>query len=309
MNPEEAGEAPYWRRAEALLWLPALFGLGWLLWDLSYWWQKFEDYNFGWLVPALSGYLIYDNWSEIRKPGRPDGRFYLWAWLLAVPVFALVEANRRLVSPAASFSWLLALATIGGVAATILAARGPRCLRLCLFPLLFLLVAVPLPGTLLHGISQGLQRFVAAVNVEVLGLMGIAALQKGNVVQLRDCAVGIDEACSGIRSLQSSIMVALLMGKILLDSLGARVLLVLMAPLIAIPGNICRTLILSLSAHYGGLAQLKKMHDAAGWSILVVNLVGLGIAVILLRKLEGLLASAPPGKTRRVPHARPAADQ
>lgn len=285
----ELGQKPYWRRTEALLWLPAVFAVGWLLWDLSYWWLKFEDYNFGWLVPFLSGYLVYDNWDEIRRPGRPDARLYPWAWLLAVPIFALVEANRSLVSPAASFSWMLALATLGGVAATILATRGARCLRLCLFPLMFMLVAVPLPGSLLHGISQGLQRFVAAVNVEVLGFMGIAALQKGNVVQLRDCAVGIDEACSGIRSLQSSIMVALLMGKILLDTLGARVLLVLIAPLIAIPGNICRTLILSLSAHYGGLAQLKKVHDTAGWSILAVNLVGLGIAVVLLRRVEEFL--------------------
>lgn len=288
MNPEQ-GDIPYWRRPEALLWLPAVFAMAWLLWDLSYWWLKFEDYNFGWLVPVLSGYLVYDNWAEIKKAGKRDGRWYLWAWLLAVPVFALVEANRWLVSPAASFSWLLAISTLVGVAATVVATRGAACLRLCLFPLLFLLVAVPLPGSLLHGISQGLQRFVAAVNCEVLGLMGIAALQKGNVVQLRDCAVGIDEACSGIRSLQSSIMVALLMGKILLDSLGARILLVVMAPLIAIPGNICRTLILSLSAHYGGLAQLKKVHDAAGWSILVVNLIGLGIAVIVLRKVEDLM--------------------
>ncbi len=286
---EEAQAVPYWRQPAALLWLPAVFATVWMLWDLSYWWIKYEDYNFGWLVPLLSGYLVYDNWDEIKKQGKIDGRFYLWAWLFAVPIFALVEANRRLVSPAASFSWLLALSTLAGVAATILATRGGRCLRLCLFPLLFLLVAVPLPGSLLHGISQGLQRFVAAVNVEVLGFMGIAALQKGNVVQLRDCAVGIDEACSGIRSLQSSIMVALLMGKILLDTMGARVLLVFLAPLIAIPGNICRTLILSLSAHHGGLEQLKKMHDAAGWSILAVNLIGLGIAVMLLRKIEEFL--------------------
>lgn len=286
---EKEQPTPYWRDPATWLWLPAVFALGWLLWDLSYWWLKYEDYNFGWLVPLLSGYLIYDNWGEVRQGGKPDGRFYLWAWLFALPIFALVEANRRLVSPAASFSWLLAIATLGGVAATVLATRGWRCLRLCLFPLLFLLVAVPLPGSLLHGISQGLQRFVAAANVEVLGAMGIAALQKGNVVQLRDCAVGIDEACSGIRSLQSSIMVALLMGKILLDTIGARVVLVVLAPIIAIPGNICRTLILSLSAHYGGLAQLKKMHDLAGWSILAVNLIGLGLAVMLLRKTEEIL--------------------
>jgi exosortase/archaeosortase family protein len=67
---------------------------------------------------------------------------------------------------------------------------------------------------------------------------------------------------------------------------------VLLAPLIAIPGNICRTLILSLSAHYGGLAQLKKVHDTAGWSILVVNLIGLGIAVVALRKMEGFIGRA-----------------
>lgn len=297
---DSAPEVPYWRRPEALLWLPALFSLAWLLWDLSYWWIKFEDYNFGWLVPVLSGYLVYDDWDQVRKPGRRDGRFYLWAWLVAVPVFAVVAASRQLVSPAAGASWMLATVTLVGVGATILATRGIECLRRCLFPLLFLLVAVPLPGLMLQGISQGLQRFVAAANVEILGVMGIAALQQGSVIELRNQVfVGIDEACSGVRSLQSSFMVALLMGKILLDGMGPRILLVVLSPMIAIPGNIVRTVILSLAAYHGGLAKLRELHDIAGWSILVVNLVGLGLVVVLLRRLERALA----GRDGRSPAA------
>ncbi len=279
---------------EMLLWAPAVFAAAWMLWDLAYWWRKVEDYNFGWLVPVLSGYFIYDQWDKVRVRGTPDTRFYWWAWVAAAPIFALVELNRQLVSPAASGSWLLSLATLAGIAATILATRGWDCLRLCRFPLLFLLVAVPLPGTIWKAISTSLQMFVAAANVEILQLLGIAAIRQGNVIQLNTCQVGIDEACSGIRSLQSSIMVSLLMGKLLLTRIDFRILIVLLAPVIAIPGNVIRTLILSLTAQFQGIDAMRKLHDAAGWSVLAFTVTVLALIVLKLRAAEDQGAPPPP---------------
>ncbi|MBI2510910.1 MAG: exosortase/archaeosortase family protein [Opitutae bacterium] len=35
-------------------------------WDQSHWWQRKEDYTFGWLVPVFTAYAVYDRWPQIR---------------------------------------------------------------------------------------------------------------------------------------------------------------------------------------------------------------------------------------------------
>jgi hypothetical protein len=35
-------------------------------WDQSHWWQRKEDYTFGWLVPLFTAYAVYDRWPQIR---------------------------------------------------------------------------------------------------------------------------------------------------------------------------------------------------------------------------------------------------
>ncbi len=35
-------------------------------WDQSHWWQRKEDYSFGWLVPLFTAYAVYDRWPQIR---------------------------------------------------------------------------------------------------------------------------------------------------------------------------------------------------------------------------------------------------
>jgi exosortase len=269
-----------------LMWLPAVLVTGWLVWDLQYWWQTQEDYNFGWFVPLLVGYLIYDNWDAVSRPGVPDRRWYVPVWAGAALLLAVVEVGRETLEKTPTLSWLLAFAAVGGVAATILATRGRECLRQCRFPLLFALVAVPIPFGWWHALGQVLQRFVALVNSELLNLMNIAAAPQGNIVQMACGPVGIDEACSGIRSLQSSFMVALLLGKLMLHSYRFRFLLLLLGPVIVVPGNIVRTMILCLTAHYKGIDAMHEIHDAAGWSILAVTLVGQLVTVWWLRRCE-----------------------
>jgi len=103
---------------------------------------------------------------------------------------------------------------------------------------------------------------------------------------LPNCRVGVDEACSGIRSLQSSLMMALFIGDQSFRQAGLRWLLVGGAVGWAVVGNIGRSLYLSLTAHRHGIAALNEVHDTAGWSVLVVTLVGLGVMAWALARWE-----------------------
>ena len=52
----------------------------------------------------------------------------------------------------------------------------------------------------------------ASIASETLALCGIPAQLEGNLIRVRTGVVGVSEACSGVRSLQTAIMIGLLFG-------------------------------------------------------------------------------------------------
>lgn len=96
-------------------------------------------------------------------------------------------------------------------------ALGPTRLAQCVFPVCLFLVAVPWPYGIEHPVIQGLTRMDTALTIEILGWIGIPAMQHGNVIELTTGSVGIDKACSGIRSLQATLMLSLFFGEFTAD--------------------------------------------------------------------------------------------
>jgi len=99
--------------------------------------------------------------------------------------------------------------------------------------------------------------------------------------------VGVDEACSGIRSLQASIMVALFLGELFGYNVLRRAALLFNAVLLAFVCNVIRTTCLVRIADLHGIAAVNLHHDQAGLVILCVTLVGLLALVWLLRPRPG----------------------
>ncbi len=105
---------------------------------------------------------------------------------------------------------------------------------------------------------------VAWVTVGLLNFSHIAALQHGNLIEVKTGLLGIDEACSGIRSLQASVMVSLLLGELYRASFRRRILFLFAGILIAFFCNIGRTFFLSWTAAQQGIEAVPKWHDRAG---------------------------------------------
>jgi len=94
-------------------------------------------------------------------------------------------------------------------------------------------------------------------------------MQHGNVIEVSTGVVGIDDACSGIRSLQSSLMISLFFGEFYRMKWFRRALLVPVSFILAILFNICRTSFLTLIAARKGVDAISRYHDEAGLSILL----------------------------------------
>ena len=143
------------------------------------------------------------------------------------------------------------------------------------FPVGFLLLAVPWPSGLEQDIVQGLMRGVAAVAAEVMNVMAIPAEAQGNLIQVRGQLVGVDEACSGIRSLQTMLMGGCLLGELSRLSVPRRLALLGGGLLVAMVANVFRSSLLVWLAAQHGVAALEKYHDLAGISVLLIVFGGL----------------------------------
>ena len=275
-------------------WLVALIPWAVLLNYLRLEWSANAQYGYGFVVPLLSLYLVLQLW-----PTRPEPRpLHRPRWLLgpaaflsfiALPLLLFVEASPewRLIG------WLLAAVTTGLSVCLLLQRGGWPWLRHFAFPLFFIFAAVPWPTSMEYKVMLPLMQADAATAVEILNWCGVPAIQHQNVIQLPNGFVGVDEACSGIRSLQTTLMIALFIGEWLQFRAGRRFLLLAAALILTYAFNLFRTLLLvSLSAG-GGAATLHRWHDTVGMGVLLLSLGGLWLLAVLLRG-KTIAASSPP---------------
>ena len=275
-------------KKSALLALFAAFGLLWfeLINQLKAEWWLNPQYNYGLIVPFLVAYLLWKRWQSQPPPTAPTKTILsvliiIVSATLFLPIRLLAEANPdwRLLS------WLLAVVGITISLAFVYLSGGGSWLRHFAFPLLFFLVSVPWPVRFEQMVIQDLMRAVTAINVTFLQLAGVPALQHGNVIEVGSGFIGIEEACSGVRSLQATLMISLFLGELYSFNVGRRFILVIVGGFLAFVCNVARTAILVWVGTNRGATGIKAWHDPAGLTILIVCLVGLWIvSLIMLRR-------------------------
>jgi len=255
--------------ALAALWLP-------VCWRLHFVWSSGEDQAFGWAVPALAVYLAMERWRTRPPAVAPSGAAAITAWLaIGIGAVALVAAMPvweaslfwpRLQWWSAGFAgW----ATLGFLAL----AGGWRSARHFVFPIFFFTTALSWPTIVHLGVVSGLGGVNAWLAAEFASACGRPALATGNIIEVGTGFVGVDEACSGLRSLQAVWMVGWLFGEVFVLRWSRRVLLVILALLTAFVGNVIRTVFLTWQAASSGAAAADEWHDSAGITILLGTLV------------------------------------
>jgi exosortase len=270
-------------RALPLVFLALAIGALWfvLCRYLSSEWRFNDQYSYGWFVPFFVAYLFWLRWEDRPQKSQISNlksqigaTLIISAALVLLPVrlFEVANPDWR------PLGWLHTGAVVAITLAIIYSAGGRSWLRHFAFPTAFIFVAVPWISAIETPIVQGLMRVVASVAAETVSLFGVPAQVQGNIIRLSTGTVGVNEACSGVRSLQTSIMIGLLFGELKRLTVSRRVALVVIAIAIALFANFLRALFLVLIAARENLAAVGKWHDFAGYAI--VALVFLGTMLI-----------------------------
>jgi exosortase len=282
-----------WRSEKVSGWMlaAAVFGALWcmLIERLAQYWAVEAEYSFGWLVPLLAGYLFWLRWRSRPTASAPKLGWVRWTvgltafGLLPTWLIAQVNPDWRVVA------WLLAAETVVLSLCVIYLMGGRSWLRHFAFSICLILAAVPWPTFFEEGITRVLTQLSTVATVCALNLVRIDAVQHGNLIGLRTGFVGMDEACSGIRSLQAVLMVTLFLGELYRTSFQRRYALALVGALIAFACNVARTTLLAGTAAKQGIESIATWHDPVGYVLMTVCfLLVLGAGRIIAGPLRAL---------------------
>ena len=296
--------------------------------ELSGEWSVNEQYNFGWFVPFFALYLFWLRWQDrplTQISNRISNIAYSAALGMAIAALLLLLPVRlfEIANPEwRPLAWLHAIAVVTLTLLLLWYAGGPAgagWLRHFAFPVAFIFVAVPWVTPVETPVIQGLMRMVAHVAAETAMLIGIPAQVEGNLIRVSTGLVGVNEACSGIRSLQTSLMIGLLFGELKRFSVLRRVLLVAGALGIALLANFLRAVFLVAVAATKNISEVTRWHDIAGYTIIALVFVGtMGLAYLLgksgIRNPKSAVVAEPalsdsrmgvsPAKTKKLQPAR-----
>jgi exosortase len=278
------------KKSSYLKWALLILPLGYLWFrlidNLRLEWSTNPQYSYGLVVPLLVAGLLLRRWQSATTKNNFSSPKNPW---LAVGFFgglAFFYLPTRLIEEATPewrpVQWLLAIEIIGLTLYAIYLAGGKGRLRQFAFPILFFFVSVPWPTPIELPIIQGLSRMNAALVVEVLGFLNVPAVQHGNLIEVSTGMVGINDACSGIRSFQSSLMISLFLGEFYLFPWRRRLVLVPIGFALAMFLNLCRASLLTWIAAKKGVGAIAEYHDEAGMTILLICTAALWGAAWLL---------------------------
>lgn len=257
-------------------------------------WMTDPQYGYGLLVPVLCVGLVIRRWTAgIKIESQAVERQSNGLVILLFAFLAFLYLPIRLIEAATPewriIQWFFGIVTVGLTLCVIRLGKGRGGLRQLMFPIVFFLVAIPWPSLIETPIIQTLTRVSAATVIELLYLAGVPAIAHGNVIQIGTGIVGIEEACSGIRSFQTSLMTCLFLGEFYRLRASFRWLLIPIGFSLAIAINICRMFFLTMVAARKGVEAIAQYHDPAGVSTAVFCTLGLwGLAFLLSsRKKDG----------------------
>lgn len=266
---------------QPVIFLGALWA--WAIYTLSGYWKDFEQYSYGYFVPPLAAYFVWRRialFASAHPSNTIDSsRRVLWPMFFAAVLILPLEYLRLALPAARGSAWAISMVAIICSLSLAYQLGGRKLLRSIAFPLFFFLTAAPWFAFLEKSITLGLMEYVAAIVTELLHLGGIQARAQGTMISMAPGMLGIAEACSGIRSLQSGLMYSLAVGELFLLSTGRRITLVGLTVLCGFILNLARTFTLAYQTDLHGLEIIEKIHDQIGITtslILPVAVWGIG---------------------------------
>ncbi len=245
-------------------------------------WFHEESYSYGVLVPAVSVYLLWRRRRALmalqQAPWTPG------LALLALGCVLRVMGERGDILWVSGAGFILVLI---GAAAFL---WGKAHARIVAMPLAFLIFMVPLPSYALAMVSWQLQTGATTFSADLLRRMGILVFQDGNFLVLPGYTLAVKEACSGTRYVFALMALAGVLGLSSRYHWMLRVVLLALAPIVALLLNVIRIVGTGFAAYLWGAEAAQGLLHAT-WAV-VLFLLGTALLVGARNLLQWLTSKS-----------------
>lgn len=237
-------------------------------------------------VPLVTLVILFQDRSAIFAASRPAWRRGLAVVLAGLTVLVLGRLGSGFLGREPALSVAIGgivLSWVGGFLFT----YGWKAARAAIFPLSFLLFAVPLPDSVVAAATEFLKRGSTETVAGLLALTGTPFHRDGFVFSLPGFAIEVADECSGIRSSIALLLTGLLASRAFLRSPWTKAILVLAVLPIAVLKNGTRIASLTLLAmHVDPGFLVGQLHHDGGFVFFLLALAMLAPLLYMLRRLE-----------------------
>jgi exosortase D (VPLPA-CTERM-specific) len=271
-----------WRTALLIALLFAAFGACYwqTITGLFHVWTTNEDYSYAFLIPFMSGYLIWERRQEFRRTPFSTNWLggILFVFFILVSAYGILGSSPSAVRPAIPLIIL----------AITLFCFGKQIFKIMLFPLALLIFMIPLPtmyGTL---VGVHLKRISTLLGELILRLAGITVFVEGNVIDLGVTQLQVVDACSGLRYVLPLLCVGVIFAYFFEKVRWRQVVIAVSTMPIAIITNGIRIGATGILAErYGSDVAHGFFHGFSGWLIFVFAFALLFVVHFILKLIFG----------------------
>jgi exosortase len=238
------------------------------------------------LIPVLSLYLFYIErrviFRDVQSSVMPGGILIV----VGVTLYVWVMAHASLKSPAEFLpgsTLAMVVVWMGGF----FVCYGYRAWRAAAFPLLFLLLMVPLPEQMLARTIDFLQVGSTSLSFSLFKLVGVPVFRQGFLLSVPGQTIEVAKECSGIRSSIALLITCLLAAHLFLRTPWKMLLFVALVLPVSIVKNAIRIVTLTLLSIYVDPGFLRgNLHHDGGFVFFLLALAILFPVLLLLQKSE-----------------------
>lgn len=227
-------------------------------------WNSSETFAHGYIIVPIALWLIWQQRAALARCTPTPCWWGLFMFAFAVFVWLLGDLSSAQVVRHYALAAMLP--------AAVLTLLGWQVVRIILFPLLFLLLAVPFGDALI----DPLMNWTADFTVLAVQVTGIPVFREGNTLTLPTGVWSVVEACSGVRYLIASVTLGIIYAYITYRSMWRRIAFVVAATLVPILANGVRAYMIVMIGHF------TDMKYATGVDHLIYGWLFFGLVMLVL---------------------------
>jgi len=232
-------------------------------------WLSSADASYGIVLAAVALVVLWRRRESFLAASQPSGS--------SLPGGAVLLGGLAiyLVGQLGADVFLTRVSFVIVLCGAVWCLAGTHAVRTIAAPLVFLLMAIPLPALIMNAVTLPLQLVASRIGEATLTAAGVAVFRDGNLLELPSTTLEVADACSGLRSIVSLAAIGGLLAWTE-PSWPRRVALVAATVPIAIVMNGLRIAATGLACEAWGVrAASDPWHTLGGWLTFLISVFAL----------------------------------